>query len=142
MRAEVHRFVAEGPLPDGDASEEEIDHRVGQLAAIAGPVTAEEATALTACFGPDDCYGVAWNLLHLIETGPNPVLTTVPTPDANDWHHILWTRAANAGLVPADVASEQGEVVDVHPGRPSWQGWSRPGAGALRRRRGLMTVRI
>lgn len=99
MRPEVRTFVADGPLPNWDASEEEIDRRVGQLEAIARPVTAEESEALATCFGPDDCYGVAWTLLHLVETGPNPVLTTKPTPDANAWHHTLWTRAANSGLV-------------------------------------------
>ncbi|MER6997099.1 hypothetical protein [Streptomyces sp. NPDC000410] len=62
-------------------------------------MTAEEATALVACFGPDDCYGVAWTLLHLIETGPNPVLTTRPPQDGNEWHLGLWQRAVNAGLV-------------------------------------------
>lgn len=105
MRPDVQTFVADGSLPDWDASEEEIDRRVGQLDAIARPVTAEEAKALTTCFGPDDCYGVAWTLLHLIETGPNPVLTTKPAPDANEWHHCLWTRAANAGLVQEDLTS-------------------------------------
>ncbi|MGW3657044.1 hypothetical protein ACWD6R_15730 [Streptomyces sp. NPDC005151] len=99
MRPEVHAFVADGPLPDWDASEEEIDRRDKQLVAISRPVTAEEAMALVACFGPDDCYGVAWSLLHLIETGPNPVLTAEPDPGANEWHHTLWTRAVNGGLV-------------------------------------------
>jgi hypothetical protein len=105
MRPEVQTFVADGPLPDWDASEEEIDRRVRQLEAISRPVTAEEATALVACFGPDDCYGVAWTLLHLIETGPNPVLTTKPAPDANEWHDRLWRRAVNAGLVPGDLTA-------------------------------------
>ncbi|WP_181449383.1 hypothetical protein [Nonomuraea aridisoli] len=72
MRPEVQAFVAEGPLPDEDADEAEIDRRDAQLRAISRPVTGEEAKALAACFGPDDCYGVAWALLHLIETGPNP----------------------------------------------------------------------
>ena len=31
MRPEVRTFVADGPLPDWDASEEEIDRRVQQL---------------------------------------------------------------------------------------------------------------
>ena len=94
MRPEVSAFVAEGPLPDSDASEEEIDGRVRQLDAIGKPVTAEEARALVACFGPDDCYGAAWTLLHLIETGPNPVLAVEPAPDANEWHQRLYRRAA------------------------------------------------
>ncbi|MFF9337633.1 hypothetical protein [Streptomyces albogriseolus] len=99
MRPEVQVFVAAGPLPGCDASEEELDQRVQQLEAISKPVTKEEARALVSCFGPDDCYGVAWTLLHLIETGPNPVLTTGPGPDANEWHQRLHTRAVNAGLL-------------------------------------------
>ncbi|MER5468925.1 hypothetical protein [Streptomyces sp. NPDC002685] len=79
---------------------EEIDRRSDQLDAIGSPVTAEEAKALAACFGPDDCYGVAGTLLHLIETYPNPVLTTDPGPDANEWHQRLYARAVNAGLIP------------------------------------------
>ncbi|WP_405858249.1 hypothetical protein OG407_14540 [Streptomyces sp. NBC_01515] len=51
------------------------------------------ARALVACFGPDDCYGVAWTLLHLIETGPNPALTVEPVPGANEWHRRLYDRA-------------------------------------------------
>ncbi|MFZ3493354.1 hypothetical protein ACODT5_09030 [Streptomyces sp. 5.8] len=94
MRPEVQSFVANGPLPDWDAEEEEIDRRVTQLEAIGKPVTGEEAAALVTCFGPDDCYGVAWTLLHLIETGPNLVLKTKPAPDANEWPHRLYDRAA------------------------------------------------
>ncbi|MER5914298.1 hypothetical protein ABT124_28430 [Streptomyces sp. NPDC001982] len=100
MRPEVQAFVADGPLPDSDASGEEIDRRVEQLDAIGRPVTREEAKALVACFGPDDCYGVAGTLLHLIETGPNPVLATDPGPDANEWHQRLYARAVNGGLIP------------------------------------------
>ncbi|KDN88095.1 hypothetical protein [Kitasatospora cheerisanensis] len=73
MRTEVRAFVADGPLPDRDSTEEEIDRRCAQLDAIARPVTGEEAHALAACFGPDDCYGVAWTLVHLVETAPGPV---------------------------------------------------------------------
>ncbi len=93
--------MAGGPLPDWDADGEEIDRRYNQLEAIAKPVTGEEARALADCFGPDDCYGVAWTLLHLIETGPNPVLTTEPAPDAGEWHHRLWVRIVNSGLSPS-----------------------------------------
>ncbi|WP_406268402.1 hypothetical protein OHT93_14060 [Streptomyces sp. NBC_00191] len=101
MRPEVQAFVDDGPLPDWDASEEEIDRRVAQFQAISKPVTAEEARALVDCFGPDDCFGVAWTLMHLIETGPNPVLPTQPAEDANEWHHRLFDRAVFGGLIPA-----------------------------------------
>lgn len=99
MRPEVLAFVADGPLPDWDADEDEITRRCDQLEAITKPVTAQEAKALTGRFGPDDCYGVAWTLLHLIETGPNPVLTTRPARDDNEWHRTLYLRAVNAGLI-------------------------------------------
>ncbi|WP_234444526.1 hypothetical protein [Streptomyces sp. NRRL F-525] len=93
MRPEVRAFVADGPLPGWDASEEEIDRRARRLDAIPKPVTGEETRALVLCFGPDDCYGVAWTLLHLIETGPNPVLTSQPAPTADEWHRRLYDRA-------------------------------------------------
>ncbi|MBT2487862.1 hypothetical protein J7E96_04805 [Streptomyces sp. ISL-96] len=105
MRPEVQAFVAEGPLPDEDGSEEEIGRRVQQLEAISRPVTAEEARALVACFGPDDCYGVAWSLLHIIETGPDPVLTTKPAPDSSEWLDRLWRRAVDGGLLPGDLTA-------------------------------------
>lgn len=107
MRVDVAAFVAAGALPDRDASEDQISYRQAQLEAITGPVTGEEAAALIQCFGPDDCYGLAWTLLHLIETGPNPVFTSKPEPDANAWHHTLWMRAVAGGLVIATEAPEQ-----------------------------------
>jgi hypothetical protein len=99
MRPEAQAFVADGPLPDWDAEEDEIDRRVRQLGAIARPVPAEEARAPAGCFGPDDCYGVAWTPLHLIETGPDPVFTVRPGADAGECPHRLWQRAVNGGLV-------------------------------------------
>ncbi|MEW1913302.1 hypothetical protein AB0442_33595 [Kitasatospora sp. NPDC085895] len=102
MRPDVAAFLADGPLPDEDAHEDEIARRVRQLEAIARPVTAEEAVRLAECFGPDDCYGVARSLLHLVESAPGPVPAVEPGPDANEWHHRLRRRAVNAGLVPED----------------------------------------
>ncbi|MEV6162766.1 hypothetical protein AB0L71_12725 [Streptomyces sp. NPDC052052] len=100
MRPEVQTFVAGGPLPDEDSTEEEIDRRDQQLRAIPKPVTEEEANALVSCFGPDSCYGVAWTLLHLIETGPNPVLTAAPGPGANEWHQRRYDRAGFGEFIP------------------------------------------
>lgn len=48
---------------------------------------------------PAHFYGVAWTLLHLIETGPNPVVTTAPEPDDNEWHQRLYDRAVFGGLI-------------------------------------------
>ncbi|WP_327248657.1 hypothetical protein [Streptomyces sp. NBC_01320] len=96
MRPEVQTFVADGPLPDWDASEEAVDRRYRQLAMISRPVTPDEAAALATCFGPDDCYGVAWTLVHLIETAPGPVPRLPDSgPEAGDWDQTLRGRWAS-----------------------------------------------
>ncbi|MFJ4792823.1 hypothetical protein [Kitasatospora purpeofusca] len=95
-------LLADVTLPDQSADEEEIDRRVAQPAAVTEPVTGAEARALATCFGSDDCYGVAWTLLHLVETGPNLVLAAEPAPDSGEWHHRLWGRIVNSG--PASSA--------------------------------------
>ncbi|MFD4247688.1 hypothetical protein ACFWP3_39815 [Streptomyces sp. NPDC058525] len=93
MRPDVQTFVGDGLLPNWDASEEELDRRDQQLAAISRPVTPEEAAALATCFGSDDCYGVAWPLVHLIETAPGPVPRLEdPGPEAGDWAEVLRER--------------------------------------------------
>jgi len=51
MRPEGQAFVADGPLPDQDAEEAEIDRRGGQIEAIPRPVAADEAVALAGCGG-------------------------------------------------------------------------------------------
>lgn len=93
VRDVVEDFVRQGPLPDWSASEEVIALRERQLRAIARPVTDEEAERLVGCFGPDDCYGLAWTLLHLIETAPGArVVKVEPDPGANEWVRGLWAR--------------------------------------------------
>jgi hypothetical protein len=94
LRPEVADFVRLGPLPDSQASEERIALHQVLLQAIRKPVSDEEAAALMGSFGPDDCYGLAWSLLHVIETAPGgaPVKQD-PGPEANEWVRYLWERA-------------------------------------------------
>jgi predicted RNA-binding Zn ribbon-like protein len=77
-----------------------LEHALATLAdnaaeLLAGP-DAERLTAcgsphaLTACFGPDDCYGVGWTLIHVIETAPGP-LPAAPRPSTLTWD-IPWGR--------------------------------------------------
>jgi len=85
MRQEVRAFVALGPLPNEEADEQEISQHEELLLQIAAPVTDEEAMALVGMFGPDDCYGLAWTLLHLIETAPNWPLPAALRDTGNEW---------------------------------------------------------
>lgn len=99
--------MSAGPLPDQKADEDEIDRRAGQLEAIPRLVPLEEAAAPASCFGPDDSYGIAWTLAHLIETAPGPVLTARPAPDAGAHGRVL-RRAVAAGPVPDEAVGGEG----------------------------------
>jgi hypothetical protein len=95
IRKEVRELVEMGPLPDEhSATEEQVDRLSDAIDKIARPVTPEEALLLISAFGPDDCFGVAWSLLHLIETAPGASANTAEPPaDANEWVRRLWARA-------------------------------------------------
>ncbi len=95
MRDEVRALIDLGPLPDEDASEEAIERHGEALLAIKRPLTLEEARALANLFGPDDCYGLAWTLLHLIESAPGWSLADVPAGD-DLWLATLRGRLLNA----------------------------------------------
>ena len=84
-----------GPFPAShDADEHDIDRRGTLLTSITPPVTLEEATALLTCFGPDEAFGLAWTLLHLIETAQIGVLLTrEPADSDNEWIRRLWDRS-------------------------------------------------
>lgn len=91
IRNTVEDFVQLGPLPDCSASEEVIGTHQAYLQRISPPVTNEEAALLVKCFGPDDCYGLAWTLLHLIETAPGgSPLKVQPSESDNEWLRRLW----------------------------------------------------
>lgn len=94
MREDVRAFVALGPLPDEQADEQQIQRHEERLGRITAPVTDEEARALLGMFGPDDCYGLAWTLLHLIESAPGWPLADALGDADNEWIQRLRDRAA------------------------------------------------
>ncbi|KOU15442.1 hypothetical protein ADK52_35210 [Streptomyces sp. WM6372] len=88
------------PLPseeddseDGDAAFEEMTQA---LHAIEKPITNEEAMLLIECFGDDECFGLAWTLLHIVESAPLPPVTSQPPADSNVWISRLWMRYQNS----------------------------------------------
>jgi len=100
IREEVRRFSQFGRLPpevDNNESDDAVfDEMTEALHAIVPPVTDEEAAILVKSFGPDNCFGLAWTLVHLIESSPNSVITTEPPADANPWVKTLWQRYRNS----------------------------------------------
>lgn len=94
VRYPVQEFVKLGPLPDCRAPEDVIRNHQTWLLRIEEPVSDDEAVQLISCFGPDDCYGLAWTLLHLIETAPSGIpIKQKPSERDNEWLRRLWTRS-------------------------------------------------
>jgi hypothetical protein len=100
IRREVEDLVNAGPLPSEEASEEEIAETQTLLERIAAPVSDEEAQVLTAAFGPDNCYGLSWTLLHLIETAPGARTANYPQNSDNRWVELLNSRVEAARQRP------------------------------------------
>lgn len=76
IRPQVSAFVALGELPSERGEPDEalgdaVERAEAFLDLIERPVTDEEAHVLAECFGEDVCFGLAWSLLHLIETAPS-----------------------------------------------------------------------
>lgn len=99
MRDEIKAVLALGRLPDEQsASEESLRVLQAAIAAIPEPVSLAEARALTTLFGPDDCYGLAWTLLHKIETCGMAVVEHEP-PSTDEWLHHLWQSWRNRSML-------------------------------------------
>jgi hypothetical protein len=99
IRREVSELSRLGPFPDcnqTDAATVKDFHDL--LKSINKPVTDSEARVLISIFGPDDYYGLAWTLIHLIETAPGWPLEDVLQNDENEWIQLLKTRIENGKL--------------------------------------------
>ncbi len=104
MRDEIRQLLAAGPLPSTKEVmaaprqfEDKFKNFESLTKAISKPVTDEEACALVTLFGPDECFGEAWTLLHLIESAPNWPLPQCLKNESNEWVKLLKDRAVRAG---------------------------------------------
>ena len=86
MQPAIERLVQIGPMPSSSgATVPVVQELEALLAEVKTPITDIEARALVRLFGPDDCFGLAWSLLHLIETSPG-----WPIADALDGLNGKW----------------------------------------------------
>jgi hypothetical protein len=101
VRSEVEAFLALGPLP-ASSIDAHVDTHQEHLERITAPVSIEEAELLVGMFGPDDCFGLAWTLVHLIETAPGSCpIKQKPTSSDNEWVQSMWGRYSREPLVNA-----------------------------------------
>lgn len=103
MRPEVMELVSLGPLAASDAVDMKVLKKQEELIRnLVKPATDEEARALVKIFGPDESFGLAWALVHFIESAPGwPLLDSLGNTD-NEWVGHLRQAAINAGLIRSD----------------------------------------
>ena len=92
IRPEVLHLKSLGPLPNNQASAETVESYNTLLRGLIPPVSDQEAEILAELFGVDDCYGMAWALVHLIELAPNWPIEKVLVKD-NYWIRLLKRKA-------------------------------------------------
>lgn len=98
MRLEIERLVQLGPLPsEMDASVDHLRQVEVLLQTVSPPVSDEEARALASLFGPDGCFGLAWTILHLIESSPSWPLAECIANSNSEWVTLLRDRAFPRG---------------------------------------------
>ena len=85
-----------GSLPSSENPELDMLTKYQELiTSINPPIDNEETIVLLDLFGSDDCFGLAWTLVHLIETAPDWPLYERLTNMDNEWIVRLKTRASN-----------------------------------------------
>jgi hypothetical protein len=93
LRRQVADLIALGAMPASeDTSVSTVAEFQQKITALQTPLTTEEARALLPVFGTDDYFGLAWTLLHRVETAPDPVVAEEPYANANWWVRLLWDR--------------------------------------------------
>jgi len=100
MRPEIARLVELGGFPsEEDATLEFLRQAEETLRGISQPLSNVEARALVGLFGPDSCFGLAWSVLHLVETAPGWPLQDCLENSENEWITLLRDRAVRGGLL-------------------------------------------
>lgn len=94
IRPEVNELLQIGPFPPSHRAVPATVKRQQELMRlITPPISDAEARELLKLFGPDDYFGLAWTLLHLVEGAPH-----WPLPDCltgtNEWITRLRDRVA------------------------------------------------
>jgi len=95
MRKEVLELIELGSLPPESSVASQIAEREALLAQVTAPLSLNEAKALASVLGPDECFGLAWSIVHLIESAPGWGPAHVPLGQS-PFLPLLRSRLANA----------------------------------------------
>src|SRR5438552_3400855 len=105
LRDEVERLRRLGPMPadeSDEATQERIDEYNHLVESVRKPVSDDEARVLVKLFpqGESTFFGIAWGLVHLVESAPGWPLPDVLTDLDNWWIRNLRDRAVRGGRLP------------------------------------------
>ncbi|NUF50249.1 hypothetical protein [Gilliamella sp. ESL0250] len=96
MRQSVNELIKMGPLPSETCSDIDFIQKYQNiLHSIQPPLSNEEATKLITLFGKDESYGLAWTLLHLIESSADFSIDKQLLKNTNPWIELLLKRTIN-----------------------------------------------
>ena len=95
MQTAVNELLSLGKLPDSrEADADKVRLFQEAIARISRPVSDKEARALVGCFGRDDCFGLAWELVHTVETSPGWPLADALEGNDGPWTALLRERCS------------------------------------------------
>ena len=93
MQDPILKLVQLGPLPSSDLASDALLQKVeGLLSSVQKPIADDEAAALARLLGPDDCFGLGWTLVHLIETAPGWPIEAALEGLSGEWAELLRQR--------------------------------------------------
>jgi hypothetical protein len=93
MQPAIERLVELGPLPSSaTATVPGLQAYEAEFERVIKPVSDDEARALVRLFGPDDCFGLAWTILHLVESAAGWPLEDALEGLSGDWIEMLRDR--------------------------------------------------
>lgn len=90
----VKELISLGTLPSSSNPNVELLEKMQKhIASVKQPISDDEAKALINIFGPDECFGLAWSILHLIESAPSWPIWDCLEDSENEWIRRLRERA-------------------------------------------------
>ena len=94
MRREIEELLALGQFPDSrHVQPDVIERQQALLDLIIPPISDAEAKELVRLFGNDEYFGLAWTVLHLIESAPSWPIQDCLGDTSNEWIERLMKRA-------------------------------------------------
>ena len=94
MQPAIEELVRLGPLPSSvNPDFDMLKQFQTLLTKIDQPILEDYARALVKLFGPDDCFGLSWTLLHIVETTQGWPIHNILIDTDNEWVDRLKKRA-------------------------------------------------